>query len=347
MSQWIRRACELLEGGKDFVSATVVARAGSTPRTAGTRMLVLRDGSIVETIGGGKVEAMAIRSALELFPTSGARLESYDLTGDLSEGMDMICGGRLEVLLEHVPATPVQTEVHRALRDARGRGAKTVLVKSLLYDGSALGQVKSCLLLENGLLAGEFPHPSDWLEALRRRAVKERSPVMAEHEGARFLVEPAFVPGTVYLFGGGHVSQATAHLARLVDFRTVVLDDRAEFANRERFPDADEVRVPKSFESALEGIELDADSYAVIVTRGHSHDKTVLARILGTPAGYVGMIGSKRKRDTIYRKLLEEGFTQKDLERVHCPIGVSIGAETVPEIAVSIVGELIRARSEK
>ena len=126
-----------------------------------------------------------------------------------------------------------------------------------------------------------------------------------------------------------------------------MLDDRAEFANAERFAGADAIRVLSDFESCFEDLAIDADSYIVIVTRGHSHDKTVLAQALKAAPGYVGMIGSRRKRETLYGQLRNEGVAADDLNRVYSPIGVKIGAETSQEIAVSIVAELIRVRAER
>lgn len=168
---------------------------------------------------------------------------------------------------------------------------------------------------------------------------------LVEVSGKRLLVEPFYAPDAVYLFGAGHVARHTASLAANVGFRTVVLDDRAELANADRFPAADEVHVLPSFHEPMQRVAIDGRSYVVIVTRGHSHDKTVLSHALRTKACYIGMIGSRRKRDSIYRLLLEEGFQQRDIDRVHCPIGLSIGAETPEEIAVSIVGELIQVRA--
>ncbi|MCF8040197.1 MAG: XdhC/CoxI family protein [Desulfohalobiaceae bacterium] len=150
---------------------------------------------------------------------------------------------------------------------------------------------------------------------------------------------------TLYLFGAGHVAQQTAVLANMVDFRVHVLDDREEFANRERFPEAEEVRVLDSFTSALDSLAIDANSFLLILTRGHSFDRTVLAQALSTPAGYIGMIGSKNKRNTIYSSLLEDGFTQADLARVFCPVGLEIGAETPAEIGLSIVAQLVAVRA--
>ncbi len=174
---------------------------------------------------------------------------------------------------------------------------------------------------------------------------KLRNPILREIDDRRFLIEPHTAMGTLYLFGAGHVALQVANLAQNVHFQTIVLDDRQEFANSDRFVTAAEVKVLSSFEQALEGLEIDNDSYMVILTRGHSHDKTVLRQALGAPARYIGMIGSTRKRDAIYKALRNEGVTARELERVHCPIGLAIKAQTPEEIAVSIVAELIRKRA--
>jgi xanthine dehydrogenase accessory factor len=133
----------------------------------------------------------------------------------------------------------------------------------------------------------------------------------------------------------------------MVGFRVWVLDDREAFANPERFPDAHQLKVLDGFERAFEDLEVTADSYVIIFTRGHLHDKIVLTRALATDAGYIGMIGSRRKRNAIYDALRAEGIPQAEIERVHCPIGLAIGAETPEEIAVSIVAEMISHRSKK
>jgi xanthine dehydrogenase accessory factor len=168
---------------------------------------------------------------------------------------------------------------------------------------------------------------------------------VAAHGDRRFLVESLCCEGTVYIFGAGHVSQKLAPLTGFAGFQTVVLDDRQEFANREMFATADQIVVLDSFVRAMEGLEINEDSYLVLVTRGHMHDKTVLGQALRTRAGYIGMIGSRKKRDAVYEELSVEGFSRHEFDRVYSPIGLDIGAETPEEIAVSIVAELIRARA--
>lgn len=150
---------------------------------------------------------------------------------------------------------------------------------------------------------------------------------------------------TAYIFGAGHVGQALEPILRYVNFTTKVIDDRPDFANRERFPDADEVVVIDSFLDAYQGMEIEGDSYIVIVTRGHAGDYDVLKQSLKRTTAYIGMIGSRNKVAEVYRMLREDGFSQEELARVYSPIGTSIYAETPEEIAISIAGEMIKVRA--
>lgn len=337
---------QLLNQGESFVLATILTQSGSSPRTAGAKMVIRADKSILGTIGGGLVEGQVQQMAQDIFETKQSATREFDLTGSQAGQMDMICGGRLEVLVEYVDAldTTVAAVYQEVINTLEKR--KKVALVTPICTGESQGKNVPCLVTEDGKVIGNFNGPSRWLEALIGQA-KGSYPQVINIEENRFLVEPIHSQGTVYIFGAGHVSQKLALLTTMVDFRTVVLDDRVEFANRERFNTADQVILRESFEQAFKDLEVDQESYLVIVTRGHAHDKTVLGQALRTGAGYIGMIGSKRKRDAIYRALLEEGFTEKDLKRVYSPIGIEIEAETPEEIAVSIVAELIKVRAEQ
>ncbi len=347
MSRIVNTVCNLLEQGEDIVLATILSHEGSTPRTAGTKMIVRSDGDTVSTIGGGLVEAEVIKAASEVFNTKEAQIKPFDLTGRDIERMDLVCGGQLEILVEFVGADSASLEVFRGLARALKEGRKCYLAADLGSVTDKRSTVKRSLILENWTTSGDMTCPPELIENLARWTGKERYPVLLTVSGRNYMVEPSFVPGTVYLFGAGHVSQQVAPLARLVDFRTVVLDDRSEFANTERFPTADDVRVLSSFRDCLSDLEIKEESYLVIVTRGHLHDKTVLEQALKTKARYIGMIGSRRKRDRVFSELEMQGFTTDDFKRVRSPIGTNIGAETPEEIGISIVGELIQARSER
>jgi len=156
-------------------------------------------------------------------------------------------------------------------------------------------------------------------------------------------VEPILPQPVCYLFGGGHVSLAVARLAGAAGFGVVVVDDRPRFANRERFPEAAAVYADE-WEKVFPQLAVNESSYLVIVTRGHKDDMRVLRWAVATPARYVGLIGSQRKVLEIYKILESEGVPREQLERVHAPIGIDIGALTPEEIGVSIVAELIAVR---
>jgi xanthine dehydrogenase accessory factor len=156
------------------------------------------------------------------------------------------------------------------------------------------------------------------------------------------FVEPILPQPVVYLFGGGHVSMAVAKAAHAAGFGIAVVDDREAFANKQRFPMAQEVYT--SYENAFEKIRPNAANYVVIVTRGHKEDMRVLAWAVRTEARYVGMIGSKRKVMSVYKALENEGYKPEEFERVFAPMGLDIGALSPEEIAVSIAAELVAVR---
>lgn len=160
------------------------------------------------------------------------------------------------------------------------------------------------------------------------------------------FVEDFKIKSKAYIFGAGHVAKALEPVLRHVDFETVIIDDRAEYASRERFPEAEKVIVCEDFDHCFEKIEPDEDSYLIIVTRGHRGDLTVLRQALKKPHAYLGMIGSRRKNNLLYDTLREEGVDDEALVRVHAPIGLQIGSETPEEIGVSIAAEMIQVRAE-
>ena len=347
MIKLLQSICHLLEEGEDLVLATIIDHSGSTPRSVGTKMVVRPDGTIIGTIGGGLAEFHAQKLAREVYKTGKALTETVEFTGaDAAATDQMICGGRLEILLELILADPENLKELKELIAALQNGHKGFLIKALDAADEEVRRMEWCLVNNDSVTLGTFPCPDSLISSLTGEAANAKKSLAVTVENKRFFVEPTILPGTVFLFGAGHVSRPVAELASLVDFQTVVIDDRLEFANAERFPKADLLKVVQSYSQSFEGLEINRDSYVVIVTRGHLHDKTVLEQALKSSAGYIGMIGSKRKRDLIYQELLGKGFTKGDLGRVCAPIGLAIGAETPEEIAVSIVAELIQIRAD-
>lgn len=306
-------------------------------------MVVRADSSVLGTIGGGLLEATAIKLAQEVLRSRQPIIQAFDLTGRDVSDMDMICGGKGELLLDYIDAADSNNLL--LYQEAAGtleKRSKAWLITAL--DTSCQTR-QQCLVKADRSMVGVFQCEASFLERLISGPAK-----ISIHAdmlvNQRVLVEPICHPGTVYIFGAGHVSQKIAPLTDMVGFSTVVLDDRREFANRQRFPEPIEVMLLDNYET-LPDMGVGRDSYIVIVTRGHLHDKTVLEWALRTPAGYIGMIGSRKKREAIYAALMQQGFTREELSRVYSPIGVNIEAETPEEIAVSIAGELIKVRAEQ
>jgi xanthine dehydrogenase accessory factor len=322
-----------LEQGQSAVLAAIVRSSGSAPRTSGARMLMLADGTPTGSIGGGALEGACQAQAKELFLGSCSFVElNFELNASSAADAGMLCGGSVSVLLHRVD--PISLELFRQVRDEYVQGLRPMLL-TLLPSDSKPPRLAYLGRQENGNLPAELR-----AEILRKN---RRVPLLVNSGDQEVFVEPLVHPGIVHLVGAGHVALATAQLAAFVGFEVVVMDDRVDFANMARYPQAREIRVLDSFDNCLD--ELGPDDYVVIVTRGHMHDREVLAQALRTPAGYVGMIGSRRKRDAIYGSLHNEGFTDADLSRVHCPIGLAIGADTPEEIALSIVTELVQVRA--
>ena len=343
-SDLYRAILECLAGPERAALATVLSRSGSGPREPGAAMIVRADGRISGTVGGGPLEAGVQAEAAKAIADGRARCLPFSLTNREAAENGMICGGTMEVLVEVLDAAdPLLEGIARRILLAREEGRRLWVARSIRPDdGGESVRVGLGLLDETGLDASSLDSPCRSEEFLRPLCGRE--PLLASCSGGRCFVQPAGLPERVFLFGAGHVAQALAVLCDMTGFRTVVVDDRPEFACADRFPRS-RIVVPDSFGDCLGSLDIGPCDFLVIVTRGHAFDKVVLAQALETPARYVGMIASRRKRDVIYRSLAEEGTPPEKLARVSSPIGLAIGAQTPAEIAVSIAAELIAVRA--
>jgi xanthine dehydrogenase accessory factor len=160
------------------------------------------------------------------------------------------------------------------------------------------------------------------------------------------FVEPLLAAPTLLIVGAGHIGAACAELGKFLGFRVVMVDDRSELMTRDKLPAADELHAG-DMGAELRKLEITPQTYIVLVTRAHTTDAPVLREIIHKPAAYIGMLGSKRRVLTVFEMLKQEGIAEEAFQSVHAPIGISIGAETPQEIAVSIMGEIIRERRGK
>lgn len=332
-----------LNDGNPVVMATILSKQGSAPISAGTKMIVHTDGHISGTIGGGWVEARVQALAEKLFENRrGAFIQEFTLDSKAYADMDMVCGGNVTLLLEYLPASEDNLEIFANFLNMLGQTGDGFMVSRLGRKNRENFDMQRCIISGN-LCTGGLQLTEQTRVSLCEQAELMRSPGLINLEEGTFFVEPAQFNGTLYILGAGHLGIETARLAHTTGFKIIVMDDRSQFANKERFPMA-QVHVVDNFQNCFDRFPISNGSYIVIMTRGHIYDRTILEQAIKTPATYIGMIGSKSKKKVIFDYLLTQGVSQERLDKVYSPIGLSIGAQTPQEIAVSIVAELIQAR---
>ena len=346
-----------LEAKEQLALATIINRVGSAPREAGAKYLVKKDGKAIGSIGGGCVEADVWQEARKVIEKGEGSILHFKLTSEqLAEG-GLICGGNIDIFLE--PLREDSLNIYREVLKIKQQGGAGILATVISVDGAshkregvkvfikASGEKTGSLFMGEEL-EGRILKEAERLLRVKKIEVMTVSSAETAHPWKKLeiLLEPIFSEPTVYIFGAGHISQQLVPLVKKVHFKVVVIDDREIFANRERFPEADEIIV-SDFERSSERITIDNTSYIVIVTRGHLYDGLILEKAVKTDAHYIGMIGSKKKIQTLYQNLLKKGVPKEALDKVHAPIGLDIHSETPEEIAVSIVAQLILKRRER
>jgi len=344
----------LQQSGRRAALATPIRLSGSVPFSHQSKLLVRDDRSSQGTVGGGVLEAEVLRQAPEVIASDQPRVLEFDLTQDDAAASGMICGGRCAVLIEPIRpdrateafAAAARAEVARSADRHGGpsglvaEGGPAVLI-AVLPDDCPFSKLA---LLPGGHLIGSSgdAETDRVLGELAQRCAATEQPCFVE-EPVRAFIQPVFSSPSLYVFGAGHIAIPVAHVADLVGFRVAIIDDRVEFANRQRFPQADRVLVAP-VDDAFGSLAIGEDAYVVAITRGHVMDEEVVARALRADVKYIGMIGSKRKVASIRQRLRRLGFDAAEIARLHAPIGLDIGAETVEEIALSIVAELVAVR---
>ena len=318
--------------GKKGALVTIIRKIGAAPRESGAKMFVEENGTSHGTVGGGSAEAEAQNEALKVIASGKPAYLHFRMNAKEVADEGMICGGNIDLFVE--PVLPDQMDVYGGINHCRKRGRKAVMITVPADDG-----ITKALVDVYGKTWGSDV-PDEVMES-SLQYLKEKGPVVVD----KIIYEPIQGAPNLFIFGAGHVSQFVSKMAKMVDFSVTVVDDRIEFANRERFPEADEIEVGK-FENVFKKLNFSGDVYIVIVTRGHSYDALVLEESMKIKTRYVGMIGSSRKVAMVLRNLREKGFPEENIAKVFTPIGIKIHSETPAEIAVSIVAQLIDVRGK-
>jgi xanthine dehydrogenase accessory factor len=332
---------ELIDSEQPFAVALVLKAEGSTPRKAGVRAAIDGSGKIWGTLGGGIVEAEAQRRAIEACQSGSPLVFDVELQGTDSTNDVPICGGKMRILVD--PTAAKDKACYARVAEAIRRRQRGVV---LTTARSAERTDVTCQWFSQEAIPLGITLPG----AQAIRSCLDHDAVQLFTESAQgpgvlteVLVEAVIPKPLLLIAGGGHVGQAVAIQASLVGFDVTVIDERPEFTDPVLFPEGTRTYCGDMVKQTAALIA--DDTYVVIVTRGHKLDAEVLEACIHSRATYVGMIGSKRKVGLMRRHFIESGLaTEQEFDRVFTPIGLDIGAVTVPEIATSITAELIAVR---
>ncbi|MEG0492433.1 MAG: XdhC family protein [Clostridia bacterium] len=335
MKTLILPCLQALEASCALVLCTILKRSGSAPRGAGACMAVFSNETALGTIGGGALEYNVKEHAKHCLCTHTSSIYAYQLKPNEVEDIGMVCGGDITVLCEYLsPQSTQAVAVLRELASLLAKRSQAWLVRLLSQDGR---------VLDMGIATGDKLLLASQMKQSDVQAMRGPHAVFST-EPLRLFVQPVLSASHAYVFGGGHIAQELVPLLHKLDFSPIVFDDRLEFANTALFPLAERV-VLGNFSGIATKVTLTPADYVVIMTRGHHYDHELLTQVLGTPAAYIGLIGSRSKIAHTKSLLFEEGFSEQDFQRVHTPIGLPIKAETPAEIAVSIAAEMILHRA--
>lgn len=315
---------------RPVVLATVTQVRGSVPREVGAKLLIDEQGPIVGTIGGGAGEARVMHQAQRVLETGEKQFVEIDLSGSFDRPREGVCGGWMQVWLERWSGVAAIALVEQILACLKA-GRPITLVTPL--DQQWTPYLDSSCSVANSTMRSSSP-------------VGVIAPILDRSPTTTGLIELLQPPPTLLIVGAGHVAVALAQVAHLAGFQIAVQDDRPEFACLERFP-LESIVLPLPIAAALQEFSLPAHLYVALVTRGFQADLDALECLLTQSSDcfrYIGMIGSKKRVRTVFQALQQRGISPTLLQQIHAPIGLSIGALTPEEIAVSICAELIQVR---
>ncbi len=343
---------EELKENHHCVLATVTSYQGSTPQKSGSSAMYSKRGLIAGTVGGGAVELAIGEIASKSVRSKKSGYYKFDLGNDITDLEAAICGGGMNILVDATPEKHI--DVFQSLSNSEINHVPGVLA-TLCGSGT-----KECSgferfwitaeTLEN--VTGQLPDEiiaaiTEMLSNSNPDEFREIVQPGSEKDDMKLAFLESIIPmPQLIIAGAGHVGKALSNLAKLLDFEVIVWDDRPEFANKTNLPDADKI-LTGNLEESLGNFPAAKDTFIVIVTRGHKNDADVLRKFIGSNAGYIGMIGSRRKIAQVCDTFLNNGWaTIEQWEKIHSPIGLEIGSKTVQEIAVSIAAQLIQVRNE-
>ena len=327
----------LRESGEAGVLASAVRTEGSTYRRAGARMLVLPDDRIIGLISGGCLEGDLLEHARSVREAGEPRIVRYDMRSedDIIWGLGLGCAGAVDVLLERVDGEapgPLDLVAECIRERMPGVIATALAGKAALATHWALHP--------DGRFSGPTAGSAEIERAARQAAEQERDALL-EDEAGKILIEVVRPPPRLLVFGAGPDAVPVARIANELGWEVVVVDWRPAYARRESFPEASDVVLCEA-ERVGERVEMDGTSAALVMTHHYLHDRSLLRFLLPSAVRFIGILGPRRRTESLLGDLREEGvsLTQEQLERLHGPAGLDIGAESPEQIALALVAEI-------
>ncbi|MFC1581649.1 XdhC family protein [Candidatus Neomarinimicrobiota bacterium] len=317
---------------KPAALCSLVQWKGSVPRKDYPWMIVDKNKSIIGTIGGGRMEYLTIRAAFECLRKNLIQLHEFDMSSTDPLGQSSVCGGKTLVLIEPILDTNEITFI--AIQNAIDNKINAVLITQL--DGNTKITVKRKLISEK---TGFYEYPKIVAEKAVK-LLKNGGSVTVTRGNELFLIQPIKPDPILHIFGAGHVGRSVAKLAHFLELQVNIYDNRKEIATKERFPDANKIFSDDYGLNELEK-EIHKNDFLFIATHGHQNDLHLLKSLINYKVAYIGLMCSKNKWRVLSRALLDEGINANQINKIFAPVGISIGSETVPEIAVSILAEII------
>lgn len=334
--------------GERMALATIVAVRGSTYRRPGARLLVPEDGAPIGNISGGCLESDVADMARVVMDEGTARLAGWDLTADDDAvwGLGLGCNGAIEVFIE--PAEQAAQVTH-ALRAALEEERPISVVTVLESEDEAVAPGSRIVVRPSGEPEGALGVPvvdAEAILAARELLDAERSEIRTFERGVRAFVEVLEPPLRLLICGAGHDAIPLVRAADGIGWRPTVADDRAGFLTPDRFPQAADFVALDAPEHVAKDATIDRRTHVVVMTHNFLRDKEYLRSLLGSEAGYIGMLGPSARTQRLMMELAEEGveITQADRDRIHGPAGLDLGAEGPEEIAHAIVAEIVAIR---
>jgi xanthine dehydrogenase accessory factor len=328
------------QAGKQVAVATIVNVKGSALRRLGAKMACTPSGEIAGSVSGGCVEGAVYDEAQDAIQTGRPRLLEYGIANEEAWEIGLACGGTIQVWVE-----ALDDNLYAILRDNLNAGR--LIASATIVAGQGLGG--KLLVWPDGRTAGDLGSDELTEKVIRYTLgqLSSQNPGRATiplANGSAELFVDVFPPlPRLVIVGAAHIAIPLVGYAKILGFHTVLVDARSAFATRERFPDADEIIVDWP-STVLSGLNLDEGAYVAIVTHDDKLDIPAIQAALASTARYIGVLGSVTTHAKRIQSLKELGISDKQLERIHAPVGLPLGATSAEEIALAIMAEIVAVR---